>query len=230
MNKDFPRIISLLRKERGISQKQAATDLEISPALLSHYEKGIRECGLDFILKVADYYDVSCDYLLGKSPDRDGYKISVDEIEVDDSSSKDSTFKGNIVSVLNKKLILNSLNIIFDILQKSNNKNLINAVSKFFMLSIYKVFRILYSGNKKNPQDFFSVPKAKQKALSDATQFLSENEIECSVNGNGKDKKSKKPFSMSLSPEIISQDYPKLASSLYNLIQRTESGLIKDDL
>ena len=35
---------------------------------------------------------------------------------------------------------------------------------------------------------------------------------------------------MSLSPEIISQDYPKLASSLYNLIQRTESGLIKDDL
>ena len=44
MNTDFPRIIALQRKERQISQKQAAADLGISQALLSHYEKGIREC------------------------------------------------------------------------------------------------------------------------------------------------------------------------------------------
>ena len=44
---DFNRIIKLLRKERGITQKQAAEDLGVSQALLSHYEKGIRECGLD---------------------------------------------------------------------------------------------------------------------------------------------------------------------------------------
>ena len=66
MNTDFPRIITLLRKERNISQKQAATDLGVSQALLSHYEKGIRECGLDFLVKTADYYNVSCDYLLGR--------------------------------------------------------------------------------------------------------------------------------------------------------------------
>ena len=70
MNKDFPRIITLLRKEKGLSQKQAATDLDISQALLSHYEKGIRECGLDFIIKLSDYYNVSCDYLLGKTPNK----------------------------------------------------------------------------------------------------------------------------------------------------------------
>ena len=45
---EFNRIIKLLRKERGITQKQAAEDLGVSQALLSHYEKGIRECGLDF--------------------------------------------------------------------------------------------------------------------------------------------------------------------------------------
>ena len=55
MNSEFSRIISLLRKERNISQKQAAADLGVSQALLSHYEKGIRECGLDFIVKAADY-------------------------------------------------------------------------------------------------------------------------------------------------------------------------------
>ena len=64
---EFNRIIKLLRKERGITQKQAAEDLGVSQALLSHYEKGIRECGLDFVVRVADYYNVSCDYLLGRS-------------------------------------------------------------------------------------------------------------------------------------------------------------------
>ena len=59
MNKDFPRIITFLRKERGLSQKQVAGDMGISQALLSHYEKGIRECGLDFLVKTAEYYGVS---------------------------------------------------------------------------------------------------------------------------------------------------------------------------
>ena len=67
MNAAFPRMMTLLRKERGISQKKAATDLHISQALLSHYEKGIRECGLDFVVAAADYYGVSCDYLLGRT-------------------------------------------------------------------------------------------------------------------------------------------------------------------
>lgn len=65
MNCEFPKIISDLRKSKGISQKQAAIDLGISQALLSHYEKGIRECGLDFLIKLADYYEVTCDELLG---------------------------------------------------------------------------------------------------------------------------------------------------------------------
>ena len=69
MGIEFNRIITLLRKERGITQKQAAQDLGISQAQLSHYEKGIRECGLAFVVQVADYYDVSCDYLLGRSAD-----------------------------------------------------------------------------------------------------------------------------------------------------------------
>lgn len=70
MNKDFPRIITFLRRERGLSQKQAAKDLGISQSLLSHYEKGIRECGLDFLIRAADYYEVSADYLLGRTVQR----------------------------------------------------------------------------------------------------------------------------------------------------------------
>ena len=70
MSIEFSANISALRRDRGISQKQAAEALGISQALLSHYEKGIRECNLDFVKKVADYYDVTADYLLGLTDSR----------------------------------------------------------------------------------------------------------------------------------------------------------------
>ena len=153
MNNNFPRIITLLRKEKGFSQKQVAADLEISQALLSHYEKGIRECGLDFVVKIAEYYGVSCDYLLGRTPDRTGATIKVEDLPEPDAAGKDNTYRGSLLPTLNKKLIANSMNIIFDILQKSNHKNLTNEVSAYLMLSVYKMFRLLYSANaKKSPR------------------------------------------------------------------------------
>ena len=48
MNADFPRVLTLLRKERGISQKLAASKLGISQALLSHYEKESANAALTF--------------------------------------------------------------------------------------------------------------------------------------------------------------------------------------
>lgn len=72
----FAEILSQLRRERAISQKKAANDLGISQALLSHYEKGIRECGLDFVIRCSEYYGVTTDYLLGVSDCRNGVDIS----------------------------------------------------------------------------------------------------------------------------------------------------------
>ena len=88
MNTAFPRILTLLRKERGVSQKQVSADLQVSQALLSHYEKGIRECGLDFVVRAADYYGVSCDYLLGRTADKTGAVIAVDEIPENDPAAR----------------------------------------------------------------------------------------------------------------------------------------------
>lgn len=70
MERNFPVIITELRKEKGLSQKEAAAKLGISQALLSHYEKGIRECGQSFLIRIADFYDVSCDYILGRTNER----------------------------------------------------------------------------------------------------------------------------------------------------------------
>ena len=67
MNPDFSRSLSLLRQERGLSQRQVAKELGISQALLSHYENGIREPGLNFVVKACDFYNVSADFLLGRT-------------------------------------------------------------------------------------------------------------------------------------------------------------------
>ena len=98
MNNDFPRIITFLRKERGLSQKQVASDLGISQALLSHYEKGIRECGLDFLVKAAEYFEVSCDYLLGRTVQRRLASVSADEIPESDEIRH---LKGNMINQIN---------------------------------------------------------------------------------------------------------------------------------
>ena len=99
MAMEFNRIITLLRKERGITQKQAAADLGISQAQLSHYEKGIRECGLEFVVQVADYYGVSCDYLLGRSAERSGQTITVEELP-EGSATAGSVWHGSVLPTM----------------------------------------------------------------------------------------------------------------------------------
>ena len=65
MERGFSQTMSELRKERHLNQRAAAADLGISQALLSHYETGAREPGLDFVCRACKYYHVSADYLLG---------------------------------------------------------------------------------------------------------------------------------------------------------------------
>ena len=76
MNERFTQALGSLRREKGVSQRQAARELGISQALLSHYENGIREPGLAFVVRVCDYYGTSADYLLGRTdcrhPDPEG--------------------------------------------------------------------------------------------------------------------------------------------------------------
>lgn len=68
----FPGRLSALRKEKHTSQRTAAQALGVSQALLSHYENGVREPGLEFVVNACSYYGVSADYLLGRSDLRYG--------------------------------------------------------------------------------------------------------------------------------------------------------------
>jgi transcriptional regulator with XRE-family HTH domain len=225
MNTAFPRILTLLRKEKGISQKKASQELGISQALLSHYEKGIRECGLEFVVRAADFYNVSCDYLLGRTPDKTGAVIAVDDIPENDPSIKDNQFRGSILPVLNKKLVINSLNIIFDLLQRCNNKALTNEASAALMLAVYSVFRQLYAANPKNPEALFSIPEylyqpAVAGEFSRAAATL--GHLASGGTVNGEKGLAEAPV---ISSDRITADYPMFASSLLNLLKSAETRL-----
>ena len=72
MTRGFSETMSELRRKNGASQRMAAADLGISQALLSHYENGAREPGLDFVCRACEYYGVSADYLLGRTDEPGG--------------------------------------------------------------------------------------------------------------------------------------------------------------
>ena len=56
-----------LRKKKGISQLRLATELNTTQNTISRYETGEREPGIDELIKIADYFNVSVDYLIGRT-------------------------------------------------------------------------------------------------------------------------------------------------------------------
>lgn len=65
--------IRRLRMSRGITQKEMATVLGMTPNAYQKYEYGEREPNMATLVALADFFDVSLDYLVGRSdnPKRD---------------------------------------------------------------------------------------------------------------------------------------------------------------
>lgn len=56
-----------LRLARKMSQQRLAIELSMSQNIISRYENGEREPGIDELIRIADYFNVSLDYLLERS-------------------------------------------------------------------------------------------------------------------------------------------------------------------
>lgn len=56
-----------MREDNDLTQKKIAEYLMCDQSLYSKYEKGEREIPLSLLIKLADYYDVSLDYLVGRT-------------------------------------------------------------------------------------------------------------------------------------------------------------------
>lgn len=125
MNHEIGKMLTKLRHERGLSQKRAADDLGISQALLSHYENGVREPKLDFLIRASQYYDVTTDYLLGISPHRQPSRLP----EIREDSPE---YHG-----------LNSALVIHSVLEEIGDERLTNLVWELVCLALHTVLRQL---------------------------------------------------------------------------------------
>lgn len=71
-----------LRKKRGLSQYKLADELGFSRGQIANYEQGKREPDFETLKKLAEYFNVTTDYLLGRETERveiknkDGYVIA----------------------------------------------------------------------------------------------------------------------------------------------------------
>ena len=65
----FSERLLTLRKEKKLSQSQLAEQLSVSFHQVRKMEKGQRAASIEVLCALADYFDVSLDYLVGRSDD-----------------------------------------------------------------------------------------------------------------------------------------------------------------
>ncbi|MBD5475845.1 MAG: helix-turn-helix transcriptional regulator [Lachnospiraceae bacterium] len=73
---ELGKLLAKLRKEKGVLQKEVATYLNVTVATVSNYEKCVHLPDLNTLSMLADFFDVSTDYLL----QRTDYKAGIDTL------------------------------------------------------------------------------------------------------------------------------------------------------
>lgn len=94
-----------LRKEGKLTQKDIATFLNISQPAYQQFESGKKKMNLETMEKLADYFNVSTDYLLGKTdfPDPDL------EVDIDNAIDNSVAYDGTPITDNDREIIKNFL-------------------------------------------------------------------------------------------------------------------------
>ncbi len=125
-----------LRDSEDIQQVDFAKKIGVSNVVLSRYESGERRPDYDTLLKIAEYFDVTTDYLLGKSENRESNSnkevvLSKDEKDIakriedfkkDLTSSDGLNFSGEPMSEDAKESLIEAMDHIFRQTQRINKK------------------------------------------------------------------------------------------------------------
>ena len=186
---EFNRIIKLLRKERGITQKQAAEDLGVSQALLSH-----------------------------------GMMLAAEDIPNPDKM-KDNIYHGSVLPTMNKKLISNSLNVLYAKIGECHSKALTTEVSAYLMTAVAKMFRLLYSAESHNAPSMFSVDARRWPGYSDAVMHSAQANVEALLAGEALPggEGVADPSCLAMTTESLTREYPLYTPSLLNLVKTSET-------
>lgn len=93
---------------------------------MSHYEKGIRECGLDFVIRCSEYYSVTTDYLLGVSESRNGFDVDA----MNQQEEENGEFSVFTLGKATKYLL--------DLAATASDEGALKYVSDYYTLCVYR--------------------------------------------------------------------------------------------
>jgi len=208
MEPEFPDILCLLRHEKKISQRKAAEELQISQALLSHYENGLREPGLAFVRRACDYYNVTADYLLGRSALPGGEPKLTEMTQSLGAHEEDNPVQlfGSVITVL------------FKLLDGLGGTALSLEACRIFEAVAYKLFR--YAMKLRDDEMRFSVPEDSFPDLSDVERRLSELQFRAALNRlkAGAD-------SAPVHEKYFEKEFPVLCGNLEKMLERIDQRI-----
>ena len=216
---EFSRTLSLLRQERGVSQRTAASDLGISQALLSHYENGIREPGLAFVVRACDYYHVSADFILGRTLSREGSMLTSEEVL--EAAEPGNILQGSVLATLQSKLLSGAVGVLFGLLGKLGDKTAINTAAAYLGGAVYQLYRHLYRAAGANEAYFALDPAACTMGTADADMKLEEVRYARALRAQA----AKKAEFPDLSPEALTRNYPGRCQSMTQVLSTADARM-----
>lgn len=186
----------------------------VSQALLSHYENGLREPGLSFVVRAADYYGVSCDYLLGRSMARDGSAVPAGRMDVQESAE------------LEKSHVVQAVSLLLDLAQQTGSMQLPREIEDYLSVVLYKVYRYMYMADPAGVEAVFRASREQFEYLCDAR--LKEHELRIRTAAKGEEgfglvREELHRFPMS--PNEISKRYPALSGALLTILQQVSDSI-----
>ncbi|MBQ7128788.1 MAG: helix-turn-helix transcriptional regulator [Clostridia bacterium] len=201
MKNEFSKNITELRMQKGWSQKETASKLGISQALLSHYEKGIRECGLDFLIKISELYGCTTDYLLGiSSVPRTPSESDADNITAD--------LREYPMLIKSREEVSDTLNILYSITARIGNPEINKSFNNLLGNTVFSFTRKLEKLYFN--QEIFSFNK-------DLTLANAERKKTTAFYSLAREMQDKS-INVNLKKIRIEEDYPTRSKSFFNLI------------
>lgn len=217
---EFSRTLSLLRQQRGVSQRTAAADLGVSQALLSHYENGVREPGLAFVVRACEYYHVSADYILGRTLSRDGTMLSSEDILA--AAEQSSVLRGSILATIQSKLIGGAVGVLFELLGKLGDKGAINEAAAYLGTAVYQLYRRLYRHSGSN-EAYFAL-NAADWDMDAAAADMKRSELRYAR--ALRELSEKKTAYPAMSEEAVAEAFPGRCQSVTQVLHGADSRMV----
>jgi transcriptional regulator with XRE-family HTH domain len=209
VNVHFGRTLAKLRKEKKVSQRETAEALSVSQALLSHYENGLREPGLAFLCRAADYFSCSTDYLLGRTLDKQGISLVLDMPGEEDPAENEKNRR--------TYLLANGFAMLSELLQESEDPTLFAQAYDYLSLIFCRLFRQLVTNSNVGETTLSALPP---QMLDLAVRALASS-LEFAIS----DRLRETPDLLAFDGDQMMERYPVRWESMLTLIKESDERL-----